>query len=88
MPESERMLILVVDDNDAGLYVSSRILKKAGYNVLEASTGLEALEMAQQQPDLIILDLNLPDIDGFEVCKRIKEDANTSSIPILHLTAA
>ncbi len=88
MLESERIVILVVDDNEASLYASSRILKKAGFNVLEAGTGLEALEMAQQQPGLIILDLNLPDIDGFEVCKRLKEDAKTSGILVLHLTAA
>lgn len=65
----------------------SRILKQAGFEVLEAASGEEALRLATNHPDLIILDVKLPDIDGFEVCRRIKSNPATSLIPILHLSA-
>lgn len=79
--------ILVVDDSDAGRYVTSRILAGAGFEVTEAATGTDALKRAAQRPDLILLDVNLPDLSGFEVCRRIKADPSTASIPVVHLTA-
>jgi PAS domain S-box-containing protein len=79
--------ILSVDDNEASRYVIARTLRRSGFNVVEAHTGENALSMARQQPDLVLLDVNLPDISGFEVCRRLKSDPQTSSIPILHLSA-
>lgn len=80
-------MILVVDDNEAGRYATVRMLKAAGFDVVEARTGHETLEKARQKPDLIVLDINLPDINGIEVCKRLKADPETRHIPVLHLTA-
>lgn len=79
--------ILAVDDNDALRYTLSRALRSGGYKVTEARSGAEALKLADQMPDLITLDLNLPDIDGFEVCRRIKSNPQTAHIPILHISA-
>ena len=79
--------ILHVDDNEPQRYAVSRMLRRAGFKVLEAASGTEALEKAKELPDLVLLDVNLPDMDGFEVCRRIKADPTTSKIPVLHLTA-
>jgi signal transduction histidine kinase len=79
--------ILTVDDNDAMRYSLVRSLKDAGYNVIEARTGKEALAMAAEAPDLITLDVNLPDMSGFQVCRQLKSDPQTSSIPILHVSS-
>lgn len=79
--------ILHVDDTDAQRYALSRVLRHAGFEVLEARTGRQALELSSQLPDLVILDVNLPDIDGFTVCKQIKASEATSRIPVLHLSA-
>jgi signal transduction histidine kinase len=79
--------ILVVDDNDALRYSIKRALLEAGYQVVEARTGAEAIARAEDQPDLITLDINLPDIDGFQVCKQLKAASGTSRIPILHVSS-
>ncbi|MFZ1005679.1 MAG: response regulator [Candidatus Sulfotelmatobacter sp.] len=79
--------ILTVDDNDALRYSLTRTLRGEGYKVLEARTGAEALALADQSPDLITLDLNLPDFDGFEVCRRLRANPQTAHIPILHISA-
>ncbi|MGP1385908.1 MAG: hybrid sensor histidine kinase/response regulator [Thainema sp.] len=81
--------ILHVDDNEANRYVVTRVLQNAGFNVVEAATGTAGLEaIAQHQPDLVILDVKLPDLSGFEVCRRIKSDPKTTFIPVLHLSAS
>ncbi len=81
--------ILVVDDNDAGRYAKSRILKQAGYVISEAATGHDALrQVVDDAPDLVLLDVRLPDIDGFAVCRRIKANPETAPIPILQTSAA
>jgi signal transduction histidine kinase len=82
-----RTTILTVDDNEALRYSLVRTLTDAGYTVLEAKTGAEALEMASKLPDLITLDVNLPDIDGFKVCQRIKSNPATNHIPVLHVSS-
>ena len=87
MAEKPRARILNVDDDDAGRYVITKILTRAGYDVLEAATGRDALRLAGERPDLILLDVNLPDIHGLEVCNRIKADPRTASIPVVHLSA-
>ncbi|MCL1467857.1 response regulator [Argonema galeatum] len=89
MSDQHQITILHVDDNETNRYVVSRTLQKAGFDVEEAATGETALQMiAQQPPDLVILDVRLPDIDGFEVCHRIKTNPATSFIPVLHLSAS
>jgi PAS domain S-box-containing protein len=80
------VVILVVDDNPAALYATSRVLRSAGYEILQATTGASALDVAARA-DLIVLDVNLPDIDGFEVCRRLRANAGTAQIPVLHLSA-
>ena len=81
--------ILNVDDYEASRYSRSRVLQQAGFTVLEARTGNEALEIVRaSMPALVILDVNLPDISGFEVCRRIKSDPRTSSVLVLHLSAS
>ena len=84
----QKSTILHVDDDEANRYAVTRSLRKAGFEVTEAADGTDALRKAAAQPDLIILDVRLPDIDGFEVCRRIKADPATSNIPILHLSAS
>jgi len=87
MPDHRIFNILHVDDNETTLYTIGRILKQAGYEVTGAASGADAMQKAQEQPDLIVLDVNLPDFSGFEVCKRLKADPATAHIPVLHLSA-
>ncbi|MGC2708042.1 MAG: response regulator [Candidatus Sulfotelmatobacter sp.] len=87
MAETQSFTILAVDDNDALRYSLSRTLQGGGYKVLEARNGSEALRLAEVSPDLITLDVNLPDMDGFEVCRRLKTNPRTSHIPVVHISA-
>ncbi len=84
--KSRPIRILAVDDNPAALYATSRVLRSAGYEVIEVATGAAALRAAPGV-DLIVLDVNLPDVDGFEVCRRLREDPQTAQVPVLHLSA-
>lgn len=79
--------ILVVDDNPATLYSTCRVLRGAGFELIQATTGSEALERAMLGPDLIVLDVELPDIDGFAVCRRLREQSSTRRTPVIHLSA-
>ena len=80
--------LLVVEDDEDILELVAYNLVKAGYRVTRAATGREALaRVAEEPPDLVVLDLMLPEIDGTEVCRRLKGDANTSAIPVVMLTA-
>lgn len=86
--ELGRITILNVDDTDEHRYAVSRLLRKAGFNVVEAKNGREALEKASGfNPTLIILDVNLPDMLGFDVARRLRSSAQTRHIPIIHLSA-
>jgi two-component system, NtrC family, sensor kinase len=88
-PGAVRKKILNVDDTEAKRYVTSRTLRNAGFDVIEVSTGQECLQTAiTERPDLIVLDVQLPDLHGFEVCQRLKSDPRTSPIPVLHLSAS
>jgi PAS domain S-box-containing protein len=78
--------ILFVDDNDLACLGLIRALRQDGYSVVQAATGAEALRLVQQQPSLVILDVSLPDVNGVEVCRRIKSDPRTASIFVLHLS--
>ncbi|HEY7115418.1 MAG TPA: response regulator [Tepidisphaeraceae bacterium] len=80
--------ILVADDESHILHVVSLKLRNAGFNVLTARDGQEALEMAQQEkPDLIITDYHMPQLSGLELCQRLKRDPATNHIPAIMLTA-
>jgi len=82
-------LILVVDDTETSRYRTSRILRRAGFEVAEASRGEEALRLIREHaPRLVVLDVNIPDVDGWEVCRRIKADPVTASVLVLQLSAS
>ena len=82
-------LILVVDDEPDMRAAVTRTLRKPGWDVVQAACGEEALALAAgTSPDLVLLDVNLPDIEGPEVCRRLKADPATASIPVIHLSAS
>ncbi len=80
--------ILVVDDQPINLKLLQRKLEREGYEVVTAMTGLECLEAIEQaRPDLILLDVMMPEMDGIETCQRLKADTKTSDIPVIFITA-
>ena len=79
--------ILLVDDSEIQLYSTKKILEHYGYKVETAMSGEEALEKAKNKPDLIILDVHLPDIDGYEISSIIRKDKFINDIPIVNLSA-
>jgi CheY-like chemotaxis protein len=82
------MKILYVEDNDDNVYMLKNRLSRAGFTVLVATDGTQGIAMASsEQPDLILMDLTLPDIDGEEATRRIKADPATKAIPVIALTA-
>jgi PAS domain S-box-containing protein len=88
MNEGGKPTVLVVDDNDAGRYAKARVLKRAGFAVMEAADGAEALRLAAAaQPHLMLLDVRLPDISGIEVCRRLKADPATAAILVIQTSA-
>ena len=85
----EQRLILNVDDYLPGRYARSKILRQAGFSVLEAQSGDETLRLAaMHKPSLILLDVNLPDANGFEVCKQIRSNPELNSTTVLHISAS
>src|SRR3954452_16400695 len=87
MTSSEQVSILVVDDNPATRYSTSRVLRSVGLTVIEGATGQEALDKAKNGPSLIVLDINLPDIDGFQVCRELRARPETRRTPVIYLSA-
>ncbi|SIQ91392.1 PAS/PAC sensor hybrid histidine kinase [Pseudacidovorax sp. RU35E] len=79
--------ILVVDDHPTTRYSTARTLRAAGFATEEAGTGGQALELATEGMSALVLDVHLPDVDGFEVCRRLREDPRTASLPVIHLSA-
>ena len=80
--------VLIVEDNELNMKLFHDLLGAQGYDTLQTRDGMEALSLAQQhQPDLIIMDIQLPEMSGLEVTKWIKEDENLSSIPVIAVTA-
>ena len=80
--------ILIVEDDPSVLRATSYILEKEGYEVLTAVDGLEGLKMAKDDnPDLLILDVMLPGIDGFEICHSLRAESQTANLPILMFSA-
>jgi len=81
-------LILNVDDTASSRYNKTRVLKAAGYRVIEATTGEEALRAVREEsPSLVLCDVNLPDMSGIEVCRTIKADPLTRSLPVVQISA-
>jgi two-component system NtrC family sensor kinase len=80
--------VLIVDDRAASRYPIAHALSRSGFTVMEAATGREALELSKRLPSVILLDVKLPDILGYEVCRRIKANPQTGHIPILQLSAS
>ena len=88
-PSTHEPLVLNVDDNDGARYAKTRILTRAGLRVIEAASGGEALQVAREQhPELVLLDMKLPDIHGMEVCRMLKQDPGTVSILVLQTSAS
>ena len=82
------MKILYVEDNDDNVYVLKGRLGRAGYSVVVATDGAQGVSMAQsEKPDLIVMDLSLPVLDGWEATRRLKADPQTKHIPVIALTA-
>ena len=80
--------ILVVEDNEKNMKLFRDVLEASGYRLLEATTGEQAMELAvEQQPNLVLMDIQLPDIDGVDALGRLRADARTASIPVVALTA-
>ena len=88
MAERAPQRVLVVDDTEGNRYATSRILRSAGFDVSEAATGRDALDKLRQHPDLVVLDVNLPDMTGFEVVERMRRIPEHAAIPVLHLSAS
>ena len=89
MTNTHQHVILNVDDDEGARYAKTKIFERAGYLVLEAENGSDALKLVhQKQPHLVLLDVGLPDINGMEVCKKIKEDVTTSHIMVLQVSAS
>ncbi|MDD5291895.1 MAG: response regulator [Candidatus Omnitrophica bacterium] len=85
---SDKKKILVVDDEVAILIVLTERLSSAGYDVIKADNGMDALDIAKEKlPDLIILDIMMPQMDGMAVSQRLKENDSTKDIPVIFLTA-
>jgi len=82
----EILSVLVVDDHAQNRYGTARMLRAAGYKTMEAASGAEALEFAEYV-SAVVLDIHLPDLMGFEVCRMLRKDPRTCALPIVHVTA-
>ena len=88
-PTIDRSLhtVLVVDDNPATRYATGRVIRASGFRTAEAGSGFEALDLIARGVSAVVLDVHLPDIDGFEVCRRIRANPATATLPVVHLSA-
>ncbi len=88
MNGTKKASILIVDDNPKNIQVISSILHEKGYNISISTSGIQALNAINaKMPDLILLDIEMPEMDGYEVCKQLKSDVKTKEIPVIFLTA-
>jgi signal transduction histidine kinase len=88
MPDASSELVLIVDDNETARYSKTRLLRSAGYSTLEAGTGADAMRLIEQRdPRLVVLDVHLPDRDGWSICRDLKADPKTASILVLQVSA-
>ena len=82
------MKILYIEDSPSNRLLVRRILQVEGYEVLEAGDGVRGLELASEEhPDLILMDMNLPDIDGYELTRRVRANPDLADIPVVAMTA-
>ncbi|PID38397.1 MAG: two-component system response regulator [Deltaproteobacteria bacterium] len=80
--------VLVIEDNVQNMYLISYLLKHAGMEVLQATDGRSGLELVRaERPDLIVLDIQLPELDGYEVARRLAADDTTAEIPVVAVTS-
>jgi two-component system cell cycle response regulator DivK len=80
--------VLVVEDNEKNMKLLRDVLRASGYGVLEATTARTALQLAtEHRPDLVLMDIRLPDVDGIEALRRLRANSGTAAIPVLALTA-
>lgn len=87
-PASRKRLILIVDDLPENLQVLAGLLTEQGYEILAATSGSRALALVRnRKPDLVLLDIMMPEVDGFEVCRELKADADSADIPVIFITA-
>jgi len=82
-------LILIVDDNEQNRRLARKVLESAGFRTLEASGGIEGLSFAvEHRPDLVLMDIRMPDMRGTEVLQKLREDERTAAIPVVALTSS
>ena len=82
-------LVLIIEDNDKNMKLARDVLQNKGYQTIEAVTGEEGVQLAlQRRPDLVLMDIQLPGINGIEAFKQIRADAKTAHIPVVALTAS
>lgn len=80
--------VLIIEDNEQNIYLATFLLKNSGYQVIQARSGEEGLVLSQKtQPDLILLDIQLPEMDGYEVVRRLKNQPTTAQIPVVAVTS-
>jgi len=87
-PDTASKLILIVEDNELNMKLLCDVLESQGYRIVATGSGLSAVELAvQHRPDLILMDIQLPDVSGLDATRQLKERAETRSIPIIAVTA-
>lgn len=81
-------IVLIIEDNEQNIYLATFLLKNSGYQVVQARSGEEGLCQSQKtRPDLILLDIQLPEMDGYEVVRRLKSQPATAAIPVVAVTS-
>jgi CheY-like chemotaxis protein len=85
-PQRSAQSILVVDDAESNRYALSRALRAEGFHTMEAAAGAQALELAEYV-SAVVLDVHLPDLHGFEVCRLLRGNPKTSKVPVIHVSA-
>jgi two-component system cell cycle response regulator DivK len=87
-PDAARPLVLIVDDNEKNLKLTRDVLRNDGFRTIEAASGREGIALAaEHEPDVILMDLRLPDMDGTDASRRLGEDARTARIPVVALSS-
>ena len=80
--------VMIVEDNELNMKLFNDLLESRGYSIIQTRNGLEAMDLARaHRPDLILMDIQLPGIDGLEALARLREEASTAAIPVVALTA-
>lgn len=87
MSDTSSIKLLVVDDNDANRYALSRLLISRGAKIMQASSGSQALEMAGDSPDLMVMDIHLPDMTAYDVLQKLRKEPATARLPVILMSA-